>query len=85
VKTVSVEEGFRPTENPSCGLHDGKMITHDPRSIVEAGLNIFPNQSRIFFEHIFDRITSGKKFQNGLHRDPRATYDRTAIADVWID
>lgn len=73
------------TESPSCGLHDGKMVAHDAGSIIEAGLDIFTNEAGIFLEHIFNGITSGEIFQNGLHRDPRAPNDRSAITDIWID
>jgi hypothetical protein len=85
VKIEFVAEDFRRRENPSCRLHNGEMIAHDSGGVVETGLNIFTRKARVLFENIFDRITCGKKFQNRLHRDPRAANNGPTIANVRVD
>jgi hypothetical protein len=61
------------------------MISHYSRGVVEGSLNILTAKARIFLKDIFNRIASGKKFQNGLDGDPRAADDGPAITNVRID
>ena len=54
-------------------------------ALGQARLHVGAGEAGIFFEHVLDRIASGKKFQDRLHRDARAVDDGTPVADIWSD
>ena len=58
------------------------MITHHARGVIKARLHVGAREARIFFQHVLDRITGGKEFQNRLHRDARAADDWTPVANI---
>jgi len=68
-KTQTARAGFRRREIPSCRLHHGEMVAHHARGVIKARLHVSAREPRIFFEHFFDGIAGGEKFQNRLHRD----------------
>lgn len=61
------------------------MITKKTSRIIQAGLDIFPAERWVFFEHIFNRVARSQELQYGLRRNARSAHNRSAIADFRID
>ena len=85
VKNAIALADFRRRENPSCHLHHGEMVAHHARGVIKACLHVSACEARIFFEHVFDGIAGGEKFQNRLHRNACPANNRPPIANIRVD
>jgi hypothetical protein len=62
-----------------------EVTSHQDRGESEASQDVFSSQQWILLKDILDGITSSKKFEDGLCRDPGAFDGGLAVADVGLN
>jgi hypothetical protein len=53
--------------------------------VVQARLHVFPRQSGVLLQNVFDSISRRQEFQHGLDGNTRPLYNRFAVADIRVD
>ncbi len=60
-------------------------MAHHACGVIKARLHVAAGKPRIFPQDVLNGIAGGKKFQDGLHRDPRTPDNGLAVAYIRMD